>query len=121
MNHYEHWTLKLERRRFLRISFSCGENARRVKASAGRSSEMMEKTDSTRGGGARQFAGPVMEDEVVKLSPQAMAIRDVEDEELRSFFFGMSPWQFILIVAASSIGEEVFYRVAVQVWFPLKL
>ncbi|CAG7861694.1 unnamed protein product [Brassica rapa] len=53
----------------------------------------MEKTDSTRGGGARQFAGPVMEDEVVKLSPQAMAIRDVEDEELRSFFFGMSPWQ----------------------------
>ncbi|CAG7870293.1 unnamed protein product, partial [Brassica rapa] len=44
----------------------------------------MEKTDSTRGGGARQFAGPVMEDEVVKLSPHAMAIRDVEDEELRS-------------------------------------
>ncbi|CAN7099846.1 unnamed protein product, partial [Brassica rapa subsp. narinosa] len=53
----------------------------------------MEKTDSTRGGGARQFAGPVMEDEVVKLSPHAVAIRDVEDEELRSFFFGMSPWQ----------------------------
>lgn len=25
--------------------------------------------------------------------------------------------QFILIVAASSIGEELFYRVAVQVWF----
>ncbi|KAH0922594.1 hypothetical protein HID58_022612 [Brassica napus] len=100
------WTLKLERRRFLRISFSGGENARSIKASAGRSSEVMEKTDSTRGGGARQFAGPVMEvttldrgfansitDEVVKLSPHAVAIRDVEDEELRSFFFGMSPWQ----------------------------
>ncbi|CAA7058102.1 unnamed protein product [Microthlaspi erraticum] len=26
----------------------------------------------------------------------------------------MSPWQFILIVAASSIGEELFYRVDVQ-------
>ncbi|KAF3551512.1 hypothetical protein DY000_02008094 [Brassica cretica] len=32
-----------------------------VKASAGRSSEGMEKTDSTGGGGARQFTGPVME------------------------------------------------------------
>ncbi|CAG7870291.1 unnamed protein product, partial [Brassica rapa] len=49
----------------------------------------VEKTDSTGGGGARQFDGPVMEDEVVKLSPHARAIRDVEDEELRSFFFGM--------------------------------
>ncbi|KAG7643171.1 CAAX prenyl protease 2 [Arabidopsis suecica] len=56
----------------------------------------------------------ILDDEVVKLSPHARAIRDVEDEELRSFFFGMSPWQFILIVAASSIGEELFYRVAVQ-------
>ncbi|KAA0061163.1 CAAX amino terminal protease [Cucumis melo var. makuwa] len=53
-------------------------------------------------------------DEVVKLSPHARAIRDVEDEELRSFFYGMSPWQFILIVAASSVGEELFYRAAVQ-------
>ena len=33
------------------------------------------------------------QDEVVKLSPHARAIRDVEDEELRSFFYGMSPWQ----------------------------
>ncbi|KAF2578871.1 hypothetical protein F2Q68_00005316 [Brassica cretica] len=65
-----------------------------VKASAGRSSEGMEKTDSTGGGGARQFTGPVMEDEVVKLTQHARAIRDVEDEELRRFFFGMSPWQF---------------------------
>ncbi|PON57053.1 CAAX amino terminal protease [Parasponia andersonii] len=53
-------------------------------------------------------------DEVVKLSPHARAIRDVEDEELRSFFYGMSPWQFILVVAASSVGEELFYRAAVQ-------
>lgn len=56
----------------------------------------------------------ILDDEVVKLSPHARAIRDVEDEELRSFFFGMSPWQFILIVAASSVGEELFYRAAVQ-------
>ncbi|KMT15087.1 hypothetical protein BVRB_3g062080 [Beta vulgaris subsp. vulgaris] len=54
-------------------------------------------------------------DEVVKVSPHARAIRDVDDEELRSFFYGMSPWQFILIVAASSVGEELFYRAAVQI------
>ncbi|XP_020593896.1 uncharacterized protein LOC110034011 [Phalaenopsis equestris] len=56
----------------------------------------------------------ILDDEVVKYSPHARAIRDVEDEELRSFFYGMSPWQFMLIVLASSIGEELFYRVAVQ-------
>ncbi|PIN04865.1 hypothetical protein CDL12_22598 [Handroanthus impetiginosus] len=56
----------------------------------------------------------ILDDEVVKLSPYARAIRDVEDEELRSFFYGMSPWQFMLIVAASSVGEELFYRAAVQ-------
>ncbi|KMS95237.1 hypothetical protein BVRB_010710 [Beta vulgaris subsp. vulgaris] len=54
-------------------------------------------------------------DEVVKVSPHARAIRDVEDKELHSFFYGMSLWQFILIVAASSVGEELFYRAAVQV------
>ncbi|KAJ4728706.1 CAAX amino terminal protease [Melia azedarach] len=56
----------------------------------------------------------ILDDEVVKLSPHARAIRDVEDEELRSFFYGMSPWQFLLIVTASSVGEELFYRAAVQ-------
>ncbi|CAM8940848.1 unnamed protein product [Rhodiola kirilowii] len=56
----------------------------------------------------------ILDDEVVKFSPHARAIRDVEDEELRSFFYGMSPWQFMLIVAASSVGEELFYRAAVQ-------
>ncbi|GAA0164980.1 hypothetical protein LIER_20495 [Lithospermum erythrorhizon] len=56
----------------------------------------------------------ILDDEVVKLSPHARAIRDVEDEELRNFFYGMSPWQFLLIVAASSVGEELFYRAAVQ-------
>uniref|UniRef100_I1J9J1 Protein STAY-GREEN n=1 Tax=Glycine max TaxID=3847 RepID=I1J9J1_SOYBN len=35
----------------------------------------------------------ILDDEVVKLSPHARAIRDVEDEELWSFFYGMSPWQ----------------------------
>ncbi|OWM64134.1 hypothetical protein CDL15_Pgr018705 [Punica granatum] len=56
----------------------------------------------------------ILDDEVVKLSPHARAIRDVEDEELWSFFYGMSPWQFVLIVAASSVGEELFYRAAIQ-------
>ncbi|CAK8539576.1 unnamed protein product [Lathyrus sativus] len=56
----------------------------------------------------------ILDDEVVKLSPHARAIRDVEDEELWSFFYGMSPLQFILMVAASSVGEELFYRAAVQ-------
>ncbi|CAN6235626.1 unnamed protein product [Urochloa humidicola] len=56
----------------------------------------------------------ILDDEVVKYSPHARAIRDVEDEELRSFFYGMSPWQFMLIVTASSIGEELFYRAAIQ-------
>ncbi|XP_068650440.1 uncharacterized protein [Aristolochia californica] len=56
----------------------------------------------------------ILDDEVVKLSPHARAIRDVEDEELHSFFYGMSPWQLILIVTASSVGEELFYRAAVQ-------
>lgn len=32
----------------------------------------------------------------MKLSPHARAIRDVEDEELWSFFYGMSPWQVSL-------------------------
>nr|GFA01780.1 CAAX amino terminal protease [Tanacetum cinerariifolium] len=35
----------------------------------------------------------ILDDEVVKVSPHARAIRDVEDEELRSFFYGMSPLQ----------------------------
>lgn len=56
----------------------------------------------------------ILDDDVVKLSPHARAIRDVEDEELMNFFLGMSPWQFMLIVIASSVGEELFYRVALQ-------
>lgn len=56
----------------------------------------------------------ILDDEVVKVSPHARAIRDVEDEELRGFFLGMSAWQFILVVTASSIGEELFYRAAFQ-------
>ncbi|KAF8088349.1 hypothetical protein N665_0545s0017 [Sinapis alba] len=56
----------------------------------------------------------ILDDEVVKMSPHARAIRDVEDEELRGFFHGMSAWQFILVVTASSVGEELFYRAAFQ-------
>jgi len=58
----------------------------------------------------------ILDDEVVKLSPHARAIRDVEDDELRGFFQGMSAWQFILVVTASSVGEELFYRAAFQVF-----
>lgn len=56
----------------------------------------------------------ILDDEVVKFSPYARAIRDVEDEELMNFFLGMSPFEFMLIVIANSVGEELFYRVAVQ-------
>ncbi|CAI8585226.1 unnamed protein product [Vicia faba] len=57
------------------------------------------------------------EDEVVKLSPHAHSIRDLEDEELWSVSYGMSHMQFILMVAASSLGEELFYRFTVRVCF----
>ncbi|KAL5080798.1 hypothetical protein RYX36_009219, partial [Vicia faba] len=50
----------------------------------------------------------ILDDEVVKLSPHARAIRDVEDEEIWSFSM------FILMVAASLVGEELFYRAPVQ-------
>lgn len=39
------------------------------------------------------FYDKLLQDEVVKVSPPARAIRDVEDEELRSFFSGMASWQ----------------------------
>ncbi|KAL5542878.1 hypothetical protein UlMin_010588 [Ulmus minor] len=63
----------------------------------------------------------ILYDEVVKLSPHARAIRDVEDEELQSFFYGMSPWQFILVIVASSVGEELFYKAVVQLALPTYL
>ncbi|KAL2609055.1 hypothetical protein R1flu_027628 [Riccia fluitans] len=56
----------------------------------------------------------ILEDEVVKICPPARAIRDVEDEELIDFFVGMSSWQFIFVVAAGSLAEEMFFRVAIQ-------
>lgn len=56
----------------------------------------------------------ILDDEVVKLSPPARAIRDVEDEELMSFFVGMSPWQLMLVVTMASVAEELFFRIAVQ-------
>lgn len=48
----------------------------------------------------------ILQDEVVKLSPHARAIRDVEDEELRSFFYGMSPWQVNFEFLLSEILRE---------------
>lgn len=38
---------------------------------------------------------------MVKYSPHARAIRDVEDDELRSFFYGMSPWQVYIAILYS--------------------
>ena len=34
-----------------------------------------------------------LQDEVVRISLHARAIRDAEDEELMGFFVGLSPWQ----------------------------
>lgn len=56
----------------------------------------------------------ILDDEVVKKSPPARAIRDVEDEELLNFFVGMSPWQLMFVVALGSAAEELFFRIAVQ-------
>ncbi|PHU09107.1 hypothetical protein BC332_20967 [Capsicum chinense] len=53
-------------------------------------------------------------DEVVKLSLHARAIKDIGNEEFRNFFYKMAPWQFILIVSATSVGEELFFTAAVQ-------
>ncbi|KAJ4907058.1 hypothetical protein Rs2_10716 [Raphanus sativus] len=64
------------------MTFNGGETSRSVKASAGRSSEGIEKTDGG-GGEARQFALVL-------------------------------PWRSLHLIVASSIGEELFYRVAVQ-------
>ncbi|XP_035846638.1 uncharacterized protein LOC110939303 isoform X1 [Helianthus annuus] len=50
----------------------------------------------------------ILVDEVVKVSPHARAIRDVEDEELRSFFYGMSPWQFIMILQQAQLVRSYF-------------
>ncbi|KAF3620382.1 hypothetical protein FXO38_04653 [Capsicum annuum] len=54
------------------------------------------------------------DDEVVKLSLHARAIKDIGNEELRNFFYKMAPWQFILLVSATSVGEELFFTAAVQ-------
>eukprot|EP00250_Pteridium_aquilinum_P011931 c20399_g2_i1 orf=220-1464(-) len=56
----------------------------------------------------------ILDDEVVKKSPAARAIRDVEDEELMSFFVGMSPWQLLFVIAMDAVAEELFFRVAIQ-------
>ncbi|KAJ7552035.1 hypothetical protein O6H91_06G039500 [Diphasiastrum complanatum] len=56
----------------------------------------------------------ILDDEVVRNWPPARAIRDVEDEELMSFFAGMGAWQFLFVVIAGALSEELFFRVAVQ-------
>lgn len=56
----------------------------------------------------------ILDDEVVKKSIPARAVRDVEDEELMSFFVGLSPWQVIFVVSMAAVAEEFFFRVAIQ-------
>lgn len=56
----------------------------------------------------------ILDDEVVKKSHPARAIRDVEDEELMSFFVGLSLWQVIFVVSLAAVAEEFFFRVAIQ-------
>lgn len=56
----------------------------------------------------------ILDDEVVKKSHPARAIREVQDQELMSFFVGMSAWQLMLVVTVASLGEEFFFRIAVQ-------
>ncbi|KAH7437834.1 hypothetical protein KP509_05G091300 [Ceratopteris richardii] len=56
----------------------------------------------------------ILDDEVVKISPAARAIRDVEDEELMCFFVGMSAWQLLLVVTMDAVAEELFFRIAIQ-------
>lgn len=53
-----------------------------------------------------------VQDEVVKVSPHARAIRDVEDEELRSFFYGMSPLQVNFILFWVSSFHLIAYPVS---------
>lgn len=56
----------------------------------------------------------ILDDEVVKKSAPARAIRDVEDEELMSFFVGMSLWQLMFVVIMDAVAEELFFRIAIQ-------
>ena len=39
------------------------------------------------------YVSNLLQDDVVKISLHARAIRDAEDEELMGFFVGLSPWQ----------------------------
>jgi len=58
------------------------------------------------------------QDEVVKYSPHARAIRDVEDEELRSFFYGMSPWQVLKapLILVCSVALDDLSILAVHIF-----
>ncbi|KAH7293343.1 hypothetical protein KP509_28G021600 [Ceratopteris richardii] len=56
----------------------------------------------------------ILDDEVVKKSHPARAIRDVEDAQLMSFWVGLSWWQVMLVVSMAAIAEEFFFRVGIQ-------
>ncbi|OMO49596.1 hypothetical protein CCACVL1_30906 [Corchorus capsularis] len=53
------------------------------------------------------FSLVLKSDEVVKVS---RAIRDVEDEESRSFFSGMSPWQLLPAQLERSFSTGLLFR-----------
>jgi len=56
----------------------------------------------------------IHQDIVVDSWVPARAIRDAEDEELRSFYFGMARWQYTLLGGIAALAEEFFFRSAVQ-------
>eukprot|EP00897_Mesotaenium_endlicherianum_P010919 jgi/Mesen1/9856/ME000070S09138 len=54
------------------------------------------------------------QDSVVESWAPARAIQDAEDEEIAEFFLGMVPWQYMVVAAAASLAEGIFFRSAVQ-------
>ncbi|XP_002964348.2 uncharacterized protein LOC9654282 [Selaginella moellendorffii] len=55
----------------------------------------------------------IQDDAIVNAWAPARAVRDVEDGELMEYFEGMG-WQFLPIVIAGALSEEIFFRVALQ-------
>ncbi|KAL3499879.1 hypothetical protein ACH5RR_038972 [Cinchona calisaya] len=49
-------------------------------------------------------------DEVVKSSPHARAIWYVEDEEVRSFYYGMSPWPLLQALSGRCFSAVLLFR-----------
>lgn len=54
---------------------------------------------------------------MVKYSPHARAIRDVEDDDLRSFFYGMSPWQVYISIEQLAYVLSILLYLSVPSFF----